>query len=171
MFTVLLCATDFDFLKQSDIEKYSILLVLYFLFFLNYSEEVSLFLVLWKQLAKTYLCSFFYEYLILFYYYYFLILTGGNFFIAFRERGRERKKQQSERETLIGCLPQHPDQGRQARETGMKPATQVCCALIRDPTLSPLVMGQRSNQLNHMGHMYHPYIDTYTFTKWYIRIY
>ena len=39
------------------------------------------------------------------------ILSQGHFFIAFREREKDREKHQCERETSIGCLSYTPQQG------------------------------------------------------------
>ena len=76
-------------------------------------------------------------------FYLFFTLTQGHFFIAFRERGREREKQWSERETWIPCFLYTPG-------SGMEPETQVH-VLTGNWTHNPLVTGQCSSQLSHTG--------------------
>ena len=49
------------------------------------------------------------------------------FFIAFRERGRERERDQCEREALIGCLPHGPG-------LGIEPTTLQLRDELKQPT-------------------------------------
>ena len=78
------------------------------------------------------------------------------YFIAFRERGRERETHRCEREKLIGCLSYMPRLRVMGAWTGMEPATQAC-ALTRNRTCDLSVTGQHSNQWNHTSQGSTPY--------------
>ena len=99
--------------------------------------------------------------MIIFFFYFFFILTQGHFFIALRERGRQRgreREKRSMRERSISWLPLICSPTRHTHldwrfyalipRPRIEPATWVC-ALTRNLNCNLLVMGQCSNQLSH----------------------
>ena len=78
---------------------------------------------------------------------FFFILTWGHFFIAFRERGRERNIDVKEKHRLV-AFPMHVDQDHSCLEWGLNLQPRYVPWLGIKPH-NLLVMEQCSNQLSH----------------------